>query len=110
MLNQVINSSSLPAPLLPPAALSRLIAPAGRRRHAALGRVPHQSAGQQRCVCVPPLAPRRVCCSALTPGQGITSAVPYMVTPGNHEIWYNFSAYKTQFWTPVRHASLYADS
>lgn len=44
--------------------------------------------------------------SFLTKVQRITSVVPYMVTPGNHEIWYNFSAYKTQFWTP---ASLEAD-
>lgn len=42
----------------------------------------------------------------LTKMQHITSSVPYMVTPGNHEIWYNFSAYKTHFWTP---ASLEAD-
>ena len=40
--------------------------------------------------------------SFLSKVQRITSVVPYMVTPGNHEIWYNFSAYKTQFWTPVR--------
>jgi len=32
--------------------------------------------------------------------QPIASRVPYMFTPGNHEIWYNFSAYKTRLWSP----------
>lgn len=32
--------------------------------------------------------------------QRIASRVPYMVTPGNHEIWYNFSAYKHRFFMP----------
>ena len=38
--------------------------------------------------------------------ESISARVPYMTNPGNHEIWYNFSAYKTQFWTP---ASAYGD-
>jgi hypothetical protein len=54
------------SPLLSPAALPRLIAPAGRRRHAALGRVPHQSAGQQCCVCVYRLLPRALRAARLT--------------------------------------------
>jgi hypothetical protein len=29
--------------------------------------------------------------------EGISSTVPYLTSPGNHEIWYNFSAYKTRF-------------
>ena len=32
--------------------------------------------------------------------QPIASAVPYMTTPGNHELWYNFSAYKHRFLMP----------
>ena len=32
--------------------------------------------------------------------QPVASRVPYMVTPGNHEIWYNFSAYKHRFLMP----------
>jgi hypothetical protein len=29
--------------------------------------------------------------------EPIASSVPYMVVAGNHEIWFNFSAYKTRF-------------
>lgn len=32
--------------------------------------------------------------------QPIASRVPYMVTPGNHEFWYNFAAYKARFYMP----------
>lgn len=32
--------------------------------------------------------------------QSIASRVPYMVTPGNHEFWYNFAAYKARFYMP----------
>lgn len=32
--------------------------------------------------------------------QPIASKVPYMVTPGNHEFWFNFSAYKHRFFMP----------
>jgi hypothetical protein len=32
--------------------------------------------------------------------QPIASVVPYMTTPGNHELWYNFSAYKHRFLMP----------
>eukprot|EP00602_Paraphysomonas_sp_CaronLab_P008380 CAMPEP_0185024288 /NCGR_PEP_ID=MMETSP1103-20130426/7296_1 /TAXON_ID=36769 /ORGANISM="Paraphysomonas bandaiensis, Strain Caron Lab Isolate" /LENGTH=510 /DNA_ID=CAMNT_0027557209 /DNA_START=44 /DNA_END=1576 /DNA_ORIENTATION=- len=32
--------------------------------------------------------------------EPIASRVPYMVTPGNHEFWYNFSAYKHRFTMP----------
>lgn len=32
--------------------------------------------------------------------QPIASKVPYMVTPGNHEFWYNFSSYKSRFFMP----------
>jgi len=32
--------------------------------------------------------------------EPIASRVPYMVTPGNHELWYNFSAYKHRFYMP----------
>jgi 3',5'-cyclic AMP phosphodiesterase CpdA len=32
--------------------------------------------------------------------QSIASRIPYMVVPGNHEIWYNFSAYKHRFMMP----------
>lgn len=32
--------------------------------------------------------------------QPIASRVPYMVTPGNHEFWYNFTAYKHRFNMP----------
>ncbi len=38
--------------------------------------------------------------------EPIAASVPYMTNPGNHELWYNFTAYKTRFWTP---ASSYAD-
>ena len=38
--------------------------------------------------------------------ERIAARVPYMTNPGNHELWYNFTAYKTHFWTP---ASLHAD-
>jgi hypothetical protein len=32
--------------------------------------------------------------------QPIATRVPYMVTPGNHEFWYNFAAYKARFYMP----------
>lgn len=32
--------------------------------------------------------------------QPIASKIPYMVTPGNHEFWYNFSQYKHRFTMP----------
>jgi len=32
--------------------------------------------------------------------QPIASKVPYMVSPGNHEFWYNFSSYKHRFTMP----------
>ena len=32
--------------------------------------------------------------------QPIASRIPYMVTPGNHEFWFNFSAYKHRFFMP----------
>lgn len=32
--------------------------------------------------------------------QPIASKIPYMVTPGNHEFWYNFTAYKSRFFMP----------
>jgi len=32
--------------------------------------------------------------------EPIASKVPYMVTPGNHEFWGNFSAYKHRFFMP----------
>ena len=32
--------------------------------------------------------------------QAIAARVPYMTTPGNHELWYNFSAYKHRFLMP----------
>lgn len=32
--------------------------------------------------------------------QNIAARVPYMVTPGNHEFWYNFAAYKARFFMP----------
>jgi hypothetical protein len=32
--------------------------------------------------------------------QPITTQVPYMVVAGNHEFWYNFSAYKHRFYMP----------
>ena len=32
--------------------------------------------------------------------QPIASRIPYMVTAGNHEFWYNFSAYKNRFFMP----------
>lgn len=32
--------------------------------------------------------------------QPIASKIPYMVTPGNHEFWFNFSAYKHRFYMP----------
>jgi len=37
--------------------------------------------------------------------------VPYMVSPGNHEFWFNFSAYKHRFWMPLaedRHNMYYS--
>jgi hypothetical protein len=35
--------------------------------------------------------------------QPIASKVPYMVTPGNHELWYNFSQYKHRWCMPNTH-------
>ena len=32
--------------------------------------------------------------------QPIASRIPYMVTPGNHEFWYNFTSYKHRFSMP----------
>lgn len=32
--------------------------------------------------------------------EPVTSAVPYMTIAGNHEIWFNFTAYKTRFSMP----------
>ena len=32
--------------------------------------------------------------------QPIASRVPYHVTPGNHEFWFNFAAYKERFFLP----------
>jgi len=32
--------------------------------------------------------------------QPVASAVPYMVTAGNHEFWYNFTSYKHRFLLP----------
>ena len=32
--------------------------------------------------------------------QPIASRVPYHVTPGNHEFWFNFAAYKERFFMP----------
>ncbi len=32
--------------------------------------------------------------------QPIAARIPYMVTPGNHEFWYNFAAYKARFFMP----------
>ena len=32
--------------------------------------------------------------------QPIAATVPYMVSPGNHEFWYNFSSYKHRFTMP----------
>lgn len=32
--------------------------------------------------------------------EPIVSSVPYMVTPGNHEFWFNFTAYKSRFFMP----------
>eukprot|EP00605_Chrysophyceae_sp_TOSAG23-4_P000613 GSChrysophyteH1.ASY1.ANO1.690.1 assembled CDS len=32
--------------------------------------------------------------------QPIAARVPYMVTPGNHEFWYDFAAYKARFFMP----------
>lgn len=32
--------------------------------------------------------------------EPIAASVPYMVVAGNHEIWFNFSAYKTRFAMP----------
>jgi len=33
--------------------------------------------------------------------EPIASRVPYMTTPGNHELWFNFTAYKARFWMPT---------
>lgn len=32
--------------------------------------------------------------------QPIATKIPYMVTPGNHEFWYNFTSYKHRFYMP----------
>ena len=32
--------------------------------------------------------------------EPIAARVPYMTTPGNHEFWFNFTAYKTRFAMP----------
>jgi 3',5'-cyclic AMP phosphodiesterase CpdA len=32
--------------------------------------------------------------------EPIASKIPYMVTPGNHEFWFNFQAYKHRFYMP----------
>jgi hypothetical protein len=32
--------------------------------------------------------------------EPIAARVPYQVSPGNHEIWFNFSAYKKRFVMP----------
>ena len=32
--------------------------------------------------------------------QPIASRVPYLVTPGNHEFWFNFAGYKERFFMP----------
>ena len=32
--------------------------------------------------------------------EPIASRIPYMVSPGNHEFWFNFSAYKHRFSMP----------
>jgi len=41
--------------------------------------------------------------------QRVASRVPYMVTPGNHEFWFNFTAYKHRFVMPDNgvHDSMY---
>lgn len=39
--------------------------------------------------------------------QDIAARVPYMVTPGNHELWYNFSAYKHRFTIPGSNENMY---
>jgi hypothetical protein len=33
--------------------------------------------------------------------EPIARQVPYMVSPGNHEFWFNFSSYKHRFWMPL---------
>lgn len=33
--------------------------------------------------------------------EPFASRVPYMVSPGNHEFWFNFSSYKHRFWMPL---------
>jgi hypothetical protein len=33
--------------------------------------------------------------------ERVAARVPYMVTPGNHEVWFNFTAYKKRFAMPV---------
>jgi acid phosphatase type 7 len=40
--------------------------------------------------------------------QPVASAVPYMVTPGNHEFWYNFTSYKHRFLMPGDEPSVQA--
>jgi len=33
--------------------------------------------------------------------EPVAATVPYMTTPGNHELWWNFTAYKARFVMPV---------
>jgi hypothetical protein len=33
--------------------------------------------------------------------QPISARVPYMTAPGNHECWWNFTAYRTRMWMPA---------
>jgi len=42
--------------------------------------------------------------------QNIAARVPYMVTPGNHEFWYNFAAYKARFLMPSVGSNVDSDS
>lgn len=38
--------------------------------------------------------------------EPVASKVPYMVTPGNHESFRNFTNYKTRFWMPGDHENM----
>jgi len=45
--------------------------------------------------------------------ERVAARVPYMTTPGNHEFWFNFTAYKKRFAMPVvggHHANGYEDA
>jgi len=45
--------------------------------------------------------------------QNIATRVPYMVSPGNHEFWYDFGAYKHRFFMPgaaISHSMNYSFS